>query len=100
MIIFAVTSVSSDCRQSSTCLRIGSKFRCIRSTPTEIASTNEKDFECFASTGVKSPLNAILLQTNTRYPQVSARRILLSWQGDPGEVICVLDRVLSAAEPK
>ena len=55
MIIFAVTSVSSDCRQISTCLRIGSKFRCMRSTPTEIESTNEKDFECFASTGVNAP---------------------------------------------
>jgi hypothetical protein len=42
MIIFAVTSVSSDWRQTSTCLRIGSKFRCIRSTPTEIASTSER----------------------------------------------------------
>ena len=26
-------------------LRIGSKFRCIRSTPTEIQSMSEKDFE-------------------------------------------------------
>ena len=52
---FAVTSVGFAWRQSSTCLRKGSKFRCIRSTPTEIASTSEKDLECLASTGVKSP---------------------------------------------
>jgi hypothetical protein len=31
----------------------GSKFRCIRSTPTERQSTGENDFECFASTGSK-----------------------------------------------
>jgi hypothetical protein len=32
---------------------MGSKFRCIRPTPTEIALTSEKDFECLASTGDK-----------------------------------------------
>ena len=41
--------------QDSTTLRIGSKFRCIRSTPTEMQSMSENDFECFASTGVKPP---------------------------------------------
>src|SRR5262249_24576098 len=41
-------------------------------------SSNEKDFECFAKTGVKSPLNAIFEQTKTRYPQTSASRIVLS----------------------
>ena len=30
-----------------------SKFRRIRSTPTEMQSIRENDFECFASTGVK-----------------------------------------------
>ena len=35
--------------------RIGSKFRCIRSTPTEMQSMSENDFECFASTGVNAP---------------------------------------------
>ena len=39
----------------STYFRIGSKFRCIRSTPTEMQSMSENDFECFASTGVKTP---------------------------------------------
>src|SRR5260370_38823389 len=39
----------------STCLRIGSKLRCIRSTPTEMQSIRENDFECFASTGVNTP---------------------------------------------
>src|SRR5579872_2763933 len=34
---------------------MGSKFRSIQSTPTEIASTSGKDFECLASTGVNTP---------------------------------------------
>jgi hypothetical protein len=51
----AVTSVRSLFCQASTCLRIGSKFRCIRSTPTEMQSMSENDFECFASTGVNTP---------------------------------------------
>jgi hypothetical protein len=34
---------------------IGSKSRCIRSTPTETLSINENDFECFASTGANAP---------------------------------------------
>ncbi len=58
---------------------MGPKLRCIRSTPTETESTRFSDFECFARTGVKSPLNAILLQTKTRYPQVSASLMVLSW---------------------
>jgi len=33
---------------------MGSKFHCIRSTPTEMQSMSEKDFECFASTGVNT----------------------------------------------
>ena len=37
------------------CFRMGSKFRCIRSTPTEMQSISENDFECFASTGVNTP---------------------------------------------
>jgi hypothetical protein len=51
----AVTSVNSLLCQASTCFRIGSKFRCIRSTPTETQSMSENDFECFASTGVNTP---------------------------------------------
>ena len=47
-------------RQLSTCCRIGSKFRCTRSTPVESVSSSEKYFECFAKTGLKSPLNARL----------------------------------------
>ena len=35
--------------------QIGSKFRCIRSTPTEMQSMSENDFECFASTDVNTP---------------------------------------------
>lgn len=37
-------------RHSSTCRRIGSKFRCIRSTPIARLSSSEKFFECFAKT--------------------------------------------------
>src|SRR5260370_8738510 len=56
MTTLAVTSVSSLRCHASTCLRIGSKLRCIRSTPTEMQSMSEKDFECFASTGVNTPV--------------------------------------------
>ena len=34
---------------------MGSKFLCMRSTPTETQSTSENDFECLASTGVNAP---------------------------------------------
>src|SRR6266851_3279004 len=56
MTTFAVTSVNLLLCHSSTCFRIGSKFRCMRSTPTEMQSTSENDFECFASTGVNTPV--------------------------------------------
>jgi hypothetical protein len=36
MTTFAVTSVNSFFCQASTCFRMGSKLRCIRSTPTEM----------------------------------------------------------------
>src|SRR6267378_3120680 len=55
MTTLAVTSVNSLRCHASTCLRIGSKLRCIRSTPTEMQSMSENDFECFASTGVNTP---------------------------------------------
>src|SRR5713226_5829748 len=80
MTTLAVTSVNSLLCHASTCFRIGSKFRCIRSTPTEIQSINENDFECFASTGVKSPANAMFEHTNTRAQQVIDRRMLLSFE--------------------
>src|SRR5580700_7139143 len=51
----AVTSVNSLLCQVSTCFRICSKLRCIRSTPTEMQSMSENDFECFANTGVNTP---------------------------------------------
>jgi hypothetical protein len=47
MTTFAVTPVSSLFCQASTRLRIGWKFRCIRSTPTEMQSMSGNDFECF-----------------------------------------------------
>ena len=62
----AVMSANSLLCHVSTCFRIGSKFLCMRSTPTEIQSMSENDFECFASTGVKSPANAMFEHTNTR----------------------------------
>ncbi len=43
-------------------------------------SMSENDFECFASTGVKSPTNAVFEHTNTRYPQIIARRMVSSWE--------------------
>jgi hypothetical protein len=49
----AVTSVNSLLCHASTCFRIGSKFRYIRSTPPRMQSVSENDFECFAHTGVK-----------------------------------------------
>jgi hypothetical protein len=52
---FAVTSVNSLFCHVSTCFRIGSKFLCIRSTPTAMQSMSENDFECFASTGLNTP---------------------------------------------
>src|SRR6266851_5719448 len=55
MTTLAVTSVSSLLCQASTCFRMGSKLRCIRSTPTEKQSISENDFECLASTGVNTP---------------------------------------------
>src|SRR5229473_7398310 len=55
MTTLSMTSVNSLLCHASTCLRIGSKFRCIRSTPTEMQSMSENDFECFASTGVNTP---------------------------------------------
>src|SRR3981081_1905542 len=59
MTTLAVTSVNSLLCHVSTCLRIGSKFRCIRSTPTEMQSMSENDFECFASTRVNTPVKAM-----------------------------------------
>jgi len=50
---FAVTSVNSLRCHASTWFRLGSKFRCMRSTPTETQAISENDFECLASTGVK-----------------------------------------------
>ncbi len=52
---FVVTSVSSVLCPASTCFCIGSKLRCIRSTPTEMQSMSENDFECFANTRREHP---------------------------------------------
>ena len=54
MTTFAVTSDRSLFCPASTCFLMGSKFRCIRSTPTEMQSIRENDFECFARTGVNT----------------------------------------------
>jgi hypothetical protein len=56
MITFAAASVNCCDRQRSTWPCIGSKLRCIRSTPTDKLSWSEKFLECLANTGVKSPL--------------------------------------------
>src|SRR5712691_6187319 len=59
MTSFAVLSGRRVPFHASTCFLIGSKFRCMRSTPTERISTRLRCFVCLASTGVKSPLNAV-----------------------------------------
>jgi hypothetical protein len=59
------TTLAVRCHASS-CFRIGSKFRCIRSTPTEMQLISENDFECFARTGVESPADAMFEQTNKK----------------------------------
>ncbi len=66
MTTFVVTSVSSLRCHASTCFRIGSKLRCIRSTPTEMQSMRENDFECFASTGVNAS------ETMRQYPAIES----------------------------
>jgi hypothetical protein len=53
--------------QVSTCFRMGSKFLCIRSTPTEMQSIKENDFECLASTGVNAP--------GTMFPNFGCREV-------------------------
>jgi hypothetical protein len=55
MTTLAVTSVNSLLCHASTCFRIGSTLRCMRSTPTEMQSMSDNDFECLASTGVNTP---------------------------------------------
>src|SRR5713101_3007670 len=77
MTTLAVTSINSLRCHASTCFRLGSKFLCIRSTPTEMQSMSENDFECFASTGVNAPET---MSPNRRGPapygfQLSIRRI-------------------------
>jgi hypothetical protein len=47
---------------------IGLMFLCIRPTPSEMESMSENDFECFASTGVKSPAKAKLRHTGAKWP--------------------------------
>src|ERR1035437_5286895 len=66
MTTLAMTSANSLLCHASTCLRIGSKFRCIRSTPTEMESMSENDFECFASTGVNTPGTMLLISVPVR----------------------------------
>ena len=55
MTSFAVSSGRRVPFQASTCFRIGSKFRCMRSTPTERMSTRLRCLVCLASTGVNKP---------------------------------------------
>ncbi len=54
VVLHLVSTVRCDFPEAAD-FRIGSKFRCIRSTPTEMQSMSENDFECFASTGVNTP---------------------------------------------
>jgi hypothetical protein len=77
MTTLAVTSVNSNFCHDSTCLRIGSKFRCIRSTPTEMQSMSENDFECFANTGVNTP---VTMSLNSGCPEVQTSSNRTSWE--------------------
>jgi hypothetical protein len=43
---------------------MGSKFRCIRSMPTEMQSMSENDLECLASTGVNAPGTMLQMDPN------------------------------------
>jgi hypothetical protein len=56
---------------------LAQKFRCIRSTPTELESMSENDFECLASTGLKSPANAMFEHIKNRRSKFLTSR---SWQ--------------------
>src|SRR5216683_2177682 len=55
MTSFAIPSGRPVTFQASTCFRIGSKFRCMRSTPTDRMSTRLRCLVCLASTGVNTP---------------------------------------------
>src|SRR5229473_3039048 len=77
MTTLAVTSVNSLLCQVSTCFRIGSKFLCIRSTPAEMQSMSENDLECFASTGVNTPVT-MLPNSGRREVQLPRSRLELS----------------------
>src|SRR5229473_1971374 len=82
MTTFAVTS---DKLTSLPCLnlfRVGSKFRCMRSTPMEMQSTSENDFECFASRGVKSPAKAKLRHTGAKWPSGAESPRRCTCEGD------------------
>jgi len=54
MISLADALESCCARQCSVCRRMGSKLRCMRSTPIATLSCREEFFECFASTGVNA----------------------------------------------
>src|SRR6266566_1116758 len=55
MTSFAVSSGKRVPFHAFTCFFIGSKFRCMRSTPTERMSTRLRCLVCLASTGVNAP---------------------------------------------
>jgi len=75
---FAVTSVSSVRCQATTCLPMGPKFRCVQSTPAEMQSISENDFECFGITGVNAP--------GTMLPDSGSARIRFPVRGLLGSV--------------
>lgn len=66
----AASTFKSGSQLGSRCLRMGSKFRCIRSTPTEMQSIRKNDFECLASTDVNTP--------ETMSPNSGSREVLTS----------------------
>ncbi len=74
--MLAVTAVNSYFCNAPARFRIGSKLRCIRSTPTEMQSMSENVFECFASTGVNTPVTMFpdSGSVNVKSPEADFRR--------------------------
>ena len=61
---------STEFHQTPTCFHMGSKFHCIRSTPSEIASSNENAFECFAKTGDYTPRSERRILSAKRWTRI------------------------------
>src|SRR5260370_4039224 len=79
MTSFAVSSRRRVPFHASTCFLIGSKCRCMRSTPTERISTRLRCLVCLASTGVNTP--------GTMFPNSGFREYRDFLEADFGPII-------------